>query len=213
MAGSCLIRLREIRPKHMPAIIGMSSENAAHRIAVEWDSDGRVGQGVYIVRRDSSSRLNTLAGGRLFPGVHHHAHFDVAETSTTFHLEMASDDGETRLLVDASVAADLPGGSIFGSLTDASNFFEAGSIGYSPSHEPDRLDGLELRSADWKVQPLDVKRVESSFFADSTRFPAGSVEFDCALLMRQIQHEWHDCGQLDAPRTNPAGARSQAQVA
>src|SRR4051812_5910246 len=75
MAGICLIRLAQIRPRGMPQILGMTSENAAHRIAVEWDTDEGVSEGVYIVRRDSSSRFNALAGGRLFPGVHHHAEF------------------------------------------------------------------------------------------------------------------------------------------
>jgi hypothetical protein len=53
------------------------------------------------------------------------------------------------------------------------------------------FDGLELRSFAWQVQPLAAERVESSFFDDRTLFPQGSVEFDCALLMRGIDHEWH----------------------
>jgi hypothetical protein len=80
MAGVCLIRLRHIRPRHLPRAIGLGSENAAHRIAVEWDAaDGTIAQGVYIPRRDSSSRINQLIGGRLFPGIHHHARFEVED--------------------------------------------------------------------------------------------------------------------------------------
>src|SRR6266700_1462186 len=66
MAGVCLIRLKQIRPRGMPAMLGIGSENAAHRVAVQWDANGETREGVYVVRRDSSSRLNTLAGGRLF---------------------------------------------------------------------------------------------------------------------------------------------------
>ena len=36
IAGICLIRLKQIRPRFVPAFMGISSENAAHRIAVEW---------------------------------------------------------------------------------------------------------------------------------------------------------------------------------
>src|SRR5687767_8524173 len=64
MVGICLIRLRSVRPQFLPAWLGISSENAAHRAAVEWDDGGRVREGVYIRRRDTSSRLNALAGGR-----------------------------------------------------------------------------------------------------------------------------------------------------
>src|SRR6266566_1188714 len=76
LGGICLIRLKQMRPWFFPAAVGAESENVAHRFAVEWDGlDGRGQNGVYIPRRDSSSWLNTLAGGRLFPGLHHHARF------------------------------------------------------------------------------------------------------------------------------------------
>src|SRR5215468_7943504 len=56
MAGVCLIRLKHIRPRLLPSFLGISSENAAHRIAVEWDQDGAVREGIFIPRRDTSSR-------------------------------------------------------------------------------------------------------------------------------------------------------------
>ena len=34
VAGICLIRLEDIRPKRFPRMLGLTSENAAHRIAV-----------------------------------------------------------------------------------------------------------------------------------------------------------------------------------
>jgi len=30
----------------------------------------------------------------------------------------------------------------------------------------------------------------SSFFADEAAFPPGSAAFDCALIMRNVAHEW-----------------------
>ena len=41
MAGICLIRLRQIRPHGVPRFLGLGSENAAHRIAVQWTDAGR----------------------------------------------------------------------------------------------------------------------------------------------------------------------------
>ena len=55
IAGICLIRLASVRPRGLPAGLGLRSENAAHRIVVEWDADGRSHDGVYIPRRDSDS--------------------------------------------------------------------------------------------------------------------------------------------------------------
>lgn len=191
LAGICLIRLENIRPKLLPVPWGLSSENAAHRIAVEWDG----GHGVYIPRRDSSSALNALAGGRIFPGLHHRATFEVVEEGDRYRVGLTSDDGETRVLVDGRAVADYPSGSVFPTLAEASAFFERGSLGYSATAVPGQFDGLELRSQTWTVQPLAVDRIESSFFE---ALPAGSVEFDGALLMRNIDHEWHGHGVLQA---------------
>jgi hypothetical protein len=196
MAGVCLIRLKGIWPRLLPSFLGISSENAAHRIAVEWDQDGSTREGVFIPRRDTSSRLNVLAGGRLFPGVHHHAAFQVEEHEDRYRIELNSDDQRTHLLVEGHVAHELPPTSVFGSLQEVSAFFEGGSLRYSATAQPGQFDGLELRSLHWQVQPLAVDKVESSFFEDRALFPAGSVVFDCALLMRGIDHEWRGRGQL-----------------
>jgi hypothetical protein len=37
IAGICLIRLSGVRPAGVPRALGVTSENAAHRVAVEWD--------------------------------------------------------------------------------------------------------------------------------------------------------------------------------
>jgi Uncharacterized conserved protein (COG2071) len=198
MAGVCLIRLKDIRPRFLPSLVGISSENAAHRIAVAWDEGGETREGVFIPRRDTSSRLNTLLGGRLFPGVHHHATFLVQEHDDRYRIELNSDDRHTHLLVEGHVAQELPPNSIFESLKEASDFFEQGALGYSVTAQPCQFDGLELRTFNWQVQPLAVDKVESSFFEDRALFPAGSVEFDCALLMRGIEHEWHGRRRLCA---------------
>jgi hypothetical protein len=34
------------------------------------------------------------------------------------------------------------------------------------------------------------ERIYSTYFADESVFPKGSVAFDCALIMRNIAHEW-----------------------
>src|SRR5260370_22544735 len=68
IAGICLIRLKQMRPRGLPAPLGFSSENAAHRIAVGGEEHGEYREDVYMPRRSTSSQSNTLFGGRLFPG-------------------------------------------------------------------------------------------------------------------------------------------------
>lgn len=195
IGGICLIRLKQIRPRFLPAFAGISSENAAHRIAVEWNHGDQTRTGVFIPRRDTSSWLNAFAGGRLFPGVHHRAHFDVRESDTQFRIAMDSVDDLTQVLVEGSLATELPADSIF-SVENVSRFYEAGSLGYSPGSSAGEFDGLELRTSSWHIEPLSIAHVQSSFFEDRHMFPEGTVTFDNALLMRGIDHEWHSLSTL-----------------
>ncbi len=191
LAGICLIRLEGIRPGWLPRWCGLSSENAAHRFAVEWDGpDGRPEQGVYIPRRDTSLWLNHLAGGRVFPGEHGWADFTVHDDGTRIDLLARSRDGRMSLEVRAHESDALPGSSCFASLAEASAFFETGSLGYSATRDCCRLDGIRLATDRWEVRPLAVERVRSSYFADPASFPPGSAVFDHALLMRDITHRW-----------------------
>jgi hypothetical protein len=199
MAGICLIRLKKLRPAFLPAWAGLSSENAAHRVAVEWGDEGGVHEGVYIRRRDTSLWLNAVAGGRLFPGVHHRAGFRVMEIADRYEIAVRSADALVELTVRGRLAAELPESSIFGSTAEASAFFERGSLGYSDGFQPARYQGLELRCREWRAEPLVIDEVHSNVFEDEALFPRGSIEFDCALLMRGIEHEWHGKGELCCP--------------
>lgn len=197
VAGVCLIRLEEIRPKGLPAFMGITSENAAHRVAVIWnDSTGTAREGVYIPRRDTSSLLNHLAGGRVFPGEHQHAHFEVIDDGISITMAIRAHDGEMTVQLNARETAALPSTSIFQDLAQSSAFFEGGSIGYSATKDCCRLDGIELETNGWEVQPLAVDHVESSYFSNPEMFPSGSATFDHALIMRDVRHEWRGVDDL-----------------
>jgi hypothetical protein len=120
IAGICLIRLEQIRPKHLPEFIGFSSENAAHRIAVEWQENGEMKEGVYVPRRDTDSFINSAVGGRLFPGEHHKAGFDIKENEDEINFAMKSEDGEVSVSFNGKISENLPANSVFSSLAEAS---------------------------------------------------------------------------------------------
>ncbi|MCW5959968.1 MAG: DUF2071 domain-containing protein [Pyrinomonadaceae bacterium] len=191
IAGICLIRLEQVRPRFSPLDCGISSENAAHRFAVEWDENRVVKEGVYIPRRDTDSILNSLAGGRIFSGEHHRAVFDVEEKEGTIDFSMQSEDGKTKVAFSGSRRAGFPKNSIFPTLSQASAFFECGSLGFSPSSTKDSLEGISLKIDDWRVEPFAINSLKSGFFDDRKVFPEGSIKFDHALLMENIEHEWH----------------------
>ncbi len=196
MAGICMIRLSGTVPTFLPMACGHTSENAAHRIAVEWGDDGS--EGVFIPRRDTNALVNRLAGGKIFPGVHQAADFRVMETEDCFDVEMRARDGGAYVHVRARASDELPTGSVFGSLTTASKFFQGGAVGWSARSEGWEFEGMELRCREWRMEALAAEAVKSSFFGDEELFTAGSAIFDSALLMRNIAHEWHARGRLKA---------------
>jgi hypothetical protein len=193
IAGICLIRLEGIRPRVLPSWAGITSENAAHRIAVVWeDEKGLPREGVFIPRRDTGSLANHLAGGRIFPGEHHLADFEVSDGDGEIEISVRSKDGVMAFDLKARESDLFPSSSCFASLEESSAFFEPGSIGFSVTKDCCRLDCIRLETYQWKVTPLAVSEVASSYFDDRSIFPAGSAVFDHSLLMRDIPHEWHE---------------------
>ena len=177
--------------------MGTSSENAAHRFAVEWDHADGVRTGVYIPRRDSDSWLNVALGGRVFPGEHHHTTFDVDESPDHVNVGFAANDGSVRVSVQGAPAPGLDSSVVFESLAQASRFFEDGSMGYSATRTLGAFDGLQLLTNAWRVTPVQAQAT-SSYFDDQENFPEGSAVLDHALLMKRVPVDWQATDRLRA---------------
>jgi hypothetical protein len=197
IAGVCLIRLEQVRPRFLPASFGFPSENAAHRVAVCWtDEAAELRHGVYVPRRDTDSVCTSLAGGRLFPGEQQHARFTVRDEGRLIDFAMQSADGQVAIRLRGRTGHALPAASVFTSVDEASAFFQAGAVGYSATRAGSRLDGMCLCTEVWEIEPLLLDSIYSSYFADEAIFPRGSVEYDSAFLMRNIPHEWQSVPDL-----------------
>lgn len=188
IGGICLIRLSALRPRGLPHRVGMRSENAAHRFAVEWDAGGGTRSGVYIVRRDTASRAVVALGGRLFPGVHGRARFTVDEPGEDVRIAVRTADGGGDLVVEGRTSDVFPADSALGDLAGASAFFERGAVGVSPGRRG--LEAVELETLDWTVAPLRLDRLDSAYFGREDG-QLGRCEIDNALVMRGVRHRWH----------------------
>ena len=189
VAGICLIRMGSLRPAWFNIgrggkTFGWRGENAAHRIAVEWDDAGGTHTGVYIPERHSASWIPVAIGGRVFPGVHKRARFRVQETDERIRVALTS--GETAVRADVVVTPSWSS-RLFPTVDDASRFFQAGSVGWSPSRDGESLEGLQLDTTAWQVEPGELMSISSSFFS---ALPAGSARFDSVLVMRNVPVEW-----------------------
>ncbi len=186
IGGICQVSLSKMRPHGIPAVLGTSSHNAAHRIAVVQPG----GEGVYVPRRDTDSRLNQLSGGRLFPGAYRYSDFRVTSSGDAYRVAIVDGDGIEVMSIEAEVAENVTPGSVFASLAEASAFFEGGNVGWSPGSDARTLDTIELWTREWHMEPLAVTSESSSYFTNETDFPRGSVTFDSGFIMRGLEHEW-----------------------
>lgn len=205
VAGICLIRVGSMRPRGLPARIGLGSENAAHRFAVEWDTPSGVDSGVYIPRRDSDSLVNLAVGGHLYPGAHHRATFAVNETESKMAVRFTARDASAHVEIVARITDDLVGSKLFANTAEASAFFEHGSVGFSATSDPRRFDGLALATSAWRVEPGEVMKARASYFADRSAFPAGTAELDSVLVMRRVPVTWKPLALLTT--TGPENKR------
>ena len=189
IAGICLIRLGDVRPAGFPPAVGITTENAAHRIAVEWDTpDGPV-TGVYIPRRDTSSAVAALLGGRAFPGWQHRADFRVAEGAGSYRIEVSSHDRQVAITVAAHEAATVAPDSVFSGIDDASAFFRCAPVGYAATPAAGVFDGVALATQGWGIAPLHIDELRSSMF-DGVAVP------DSAFLMAGVDTTWRPEPQL-----------------
>jgi hypothetical protein len=186
VGGICFIRLGDLRPAGVPKAFGLRTENVAHRFAVEWDDSTGNHVGVYVPRRDSDSRITAASGGRIFPGRHHLARFAVSERDGV-RITVAARDNRLRLSVEAHETGGI-GGELFSSTEEALDFFRCGSLGLAP--QGSAYAGVRLECARWEGVPMQVERIRSNLFDDVSQFPKGSIEFDGALLMKDLPVRW-----------------------
>jgi hypothetical protein len=129
-----------------------------------------------------------IVGGRIFPGSHHHAAFDVNETPDSCDVSLIADKG--RGGVSVSVRTRRPEQfrptPLFSTLEQASQFFRDRFDAYSATRRSTRLDGLRMTTGAWPFEPTEVVHARSTFFDDPERFPSGSAVLDSAFLMREV---------------------------
>jgi len=188
VVGVCLIRLERLRVKGSPALFAIAAENMAHRVAVRYPTANGWREGVFIWRRETDKTVIALLGGRLFPGLHEAAEFKIVDTGRLVVFDVRTTGGVADVSLVAERAPEWEPTGLFGSLGEASEFFRRGDCGWSCALDGRSLEGMQLRTLRWEVEPLRVVESRAVFYE---QFPRGSIELDSALVMRGLPHEWH----------------------
>lgn len=198
VAGVCVFRVRGFHHRLLPTILQNVSENIVYRVGVEWTEDQKLCAGVYTLRQETSSLLKstlerrTSWGTRLF-----HAHIRVDDHEGTYRIAACSRDAQFRLLIQAQLQREFTAHSVFRSAEDAAEFLERQ---FEASVNPDdsrptvlgtrHATGLDEYNVGWHVEPLAIQQLVTEFFDDTARFPAGAIQFDCAVVASSVQPAW-----------------------
>jgi hypothetical protein len=182
VVGVCILRLEHVRPPGLPRWAGAAFASAAHRVSVSWDGpDGTEEHGVYVLRRDTSSRLAAAASGRLFPGELRRAEVTDTSTDDELSISVVGDDGTSVVVHGLVGGADRS--HLFASPADAERFFLGGAVAYSPRAGSDRLDALDLDADRFDLVPVTMDLARSTMWHE-----VGT--FDGAYLMRDVPATW-----------------------
>jgi hypothetical protein len=98
------------------------------------------------------------------------------------------DDAQGEVVsVHGAIACELPETSVFGSLTEVSQYFRQASVGYSCGADG-RLHGVGFCTDSWKVEPFGVVQARSRLIEGW--FGEAEATFDHALIMRDVPATW-----------------------
>lgn len=191
----CFMRINDARLRFTPKSTGVSVETMTHRISAERENNGETEHCVYVPRRDVSSEFCAAVGRSALPTDLNCADFRVEERNGVFRIRV--DCGEEYAGVEAheTESNEVEGGSVFDSIESASEFFCEAGVRYSPSGE--RYDSIEFCPREFKMKPVKVKELQSSYFERLE-----GAELDSAFSMEDIEHEWR-------PRRSVPAAASQ----
>ncbi|HEX7135444.1 MAG TPA: DUF2071 domain-containing protein [Iamia sp.] len=183
VVGVCLIRLVDVRPAGLPAGLGRTVEAAAHRISVVGPGTEA---GVFVPRRDTSSRTAALVGGRVWPGVHGRARVSGARTPCSLRIDVACRDGAA---VSVAVDLDERRGTTLTDPEATSAFHAVERTAWSPGRDG-ALEVAVLACEGWSARPVGVTAATSTWLDDRRSFPPGTARLAGALLMEDVPMRW-----------------------
>jgi hypothetical protein len=173
-------------------MMGLSSENMSHRVAIRFPTKEGLKDRVFIWRRDTNQRLISFLGGRLFPGVHSSADFQSMETMNGLAMNIHTKAGQADTNFEVSFKTSWNKTELFETFQEACQFFERGNCGFSCSLDGEKLEGIRLKTLKWEMEPIKVENIRSNFYEGWPAHREGKIVFDNALMMRGIPHEWHE---------------------
>ena len=178
-------------PRILPGWLGLRSENARASNRRRMGTGRRGLRKVFSFRAETRTLPSTNFLVVSVPWHFHKGSFDGDEAADQISLTIyPSRRPRKEARFKGRVGRALSETSLFDTVEQAASFFSLGATGYSATHKEVITTGWSCAALDWHVSRWTLRTHIPAAF----RFEAlseGSVELDCALVMRNIEHEWH----------------------
>jgi hypothetical protein len=164
------------------------SYRIVHFLKVTRHQAGTDRDGIFIIRRDTSSRLHAFIG-QCRPVPPHHAHVQFGQPDEgAVDLRVSSDDAVMQVCLKGHLAPSQPTNSIFSSPAQALESLESAVflLGRNRRNRSSASNGSQRR---WRLQPLAVEETFSSIFHEMDNGSTG-VEFDSAYSIQEVEYVW-----------------------
>ena len=181
-----IVRLRGMRPRPLPAWMGVSYWHAAYRLYVRFPRPHEQPvEGLYFVRSDCDSHLVHVLGNLLTDFRFSFAPISCQERDRQVELSVHAPQAPAHVLLDRRMPSALPGYSAFSSLGEATAFleYEPFGIGVGPAGEVNVVPVARDEAA-WQTKLLRVASSSWGFFA------AGEVRPEICYEVAAIDYRW-----------------------
>jgi hypothetical protein len=166
-------------------------ERVVHFLYAERPESQGAQPGAIVLRCDTSSRLDAWIGRSWrWRRRRHHARFHIAASADQIDVRCDSDDRRMHMLLRARPMATPPAQSILRSKAQVFRLLRGDLHLLHPPGPASRGAAAGRLLSPSQLIPLQVERLEATFFRDPDRFAEGAVEFDSAYMIRDEEMVW-----------------------
>ena len=196
VASFCILDLENVVFGPIPDRMGVRNVNCAHRFAVIDESTGE--PSVYVVERNTNSRLGAFLSSLGFPGKHPWVDARIERDVDAWEVTIGD-----LFSARARRAASLRS-SLFPSLEVFAAFLASGVRSYCPAVKPDTLNVVDLHKEEGAYEALEAERVTDRLLSEWLDAPE-TLPIDSAMRNAGGAYRWQYCGQRprgcqEAPR-------------
>lgn len=184
--------LSQMRPKPLPALLGMSYWHVAYRFYVRFHpASGPPVEGLHFVRSDCDRPLMTRMGNLLTDYNFHTAGIEVVEEPPLLRLSVRSPDAPAAATIDWIEPPRLPPHSAFATLEEAAVLLKYQPRGISIGRDG-RASVVAIRrdEAAWRSRLVTVVEARWKFFDGKTVRPEICYEVE------PIAYQWNRARQV-----------------